>query len=596
MRIAKIALQGFRSFKERVEISLGPFSTIVGKNDTGKSSILHALDAFFNSSLDEADFNCDLGPDDPIVVEVSFTDLPPTIQLEEGIDTTLIEENLLDESNYLTVKRVFTKKNLKKSKKAETYIIAHDYTDPDYQNLCSLKEQELNHRGEKLGLEFKKSGAGITNKLKRKAIREKANQHCITKSTIKFPPGERLDELLKDLLPEFNLFQADFRLSEEESSFQKEFKAVVETAVSNIPGRAEIEQGVERSINDELSKIHDCLRQHTDEVVSIKARPSFKWKDLVSFYLECTDRQGQSIQLGKRGSGLRRLLMVAYFQYLAQRENSSNILRTQIFAIEEPETYLHPGAQRALLRSFETIASHHQIIVSSHSPVFAGSTDISSVVLVTREHGASKVQQGKDVDLEKVARELGVEPSDQVFGFKACVFVEGEKDIRFLETMADKLKEAGYIQHTFRERGIGIIAFGGTDNLRHWITRNSLKRLNRKFAVLIDSDQKSPSHNVCQRKLNWKKQCESEGGLFFITRKREIENYLHPEAIKKDRGLEDTFDDCTDIKKLFGENVITAVNHMSVDQILERDKYVENGQEHHEILEIIQACLRLVET
>jgi putative ATP-dependent endonuclease of OLD family len=50
MRIAKVTLQGFRSFKERIEVSLGSFTTIVGKNDTGKSSILYALDAFFNLS------------------------------------------------------------------------------------------------------------------------------------------------------------------------------------------------------------------------------------------------------------------------------------------------------------------------------------------------------------------------------------------------------------------------------------------------------------------------------------------------------------------------------------------------------------------
>jgi len=200
------------------------------------------------------------------------------------------------------------------------------------------------------------------------------------------------------------------------------------------------------------------------------------------------------------------------------------------------------------------------------------------------------------VELEKVAKELGVEPSDQVFGFKGCIFVEGEKDIEFLEAVAKILKGAGHIPRTLSDVGVGIIAFGGSDNLRHWITRNSLKRINRRYAILIDSDRKSLSDNVPQRKLNWKKQCEDEGGLFFITKKRELENYLHREAIKKDCGRDDAFDDFTDMKALFGENVITAVKHMSADQILERDKYDENGEEHHEILEIIQACLSLVET
>ena len=51
MRISKVLIQGFRAFKDITEISLGAFTTIVGKNDTGKSSILHALDIFLTAHL-----------------------------------------------------------------------------------------------------------------------------------------------------------------------------------------------------------------------------------------------------------------------------------------------------------------------------------------------------------------------------------------------------------------------------------------------------------------------------------------------------------------------------------------------------------------
>jgi len=584
-----MTLQGFRSFRDTTSVRLGPFATIVGKNDTGKSSILHALNAFFNGVLDEADFNRDQSLDEPITIQVCFADLPETIQLEEGIDTTLAEENLLDEDCNVTLKRIYTKKTIKKPK---SVLVTHDYLDREYQNLCSLKEAQLNDKGRSLGLDFKKSGAGVTNKSKRQAIREEAARRQKVKGRVELEPGEALLKLF-EYLPEFDLFPADFRLSEEDTAFQKEFKAVVETAVSSIPGRSDIEKGIEEEIDNEIAKIHGFLLQHTDEVTSIKAKPSFKWKDLVSFYLECKDKQGKSIAFGKRGSGLRRLLMVAYFQYVAQRGSVADSPKAQIYAIEEPETYLHPGAQRILLKSFEDIATSHQVIVSSHSPVFGGSTDLANLALVSRENGVTRVHQIPELDLLMVTQELGIDPSDQIFGFKACVFVEGDGDIEFLEAVAMLLKGAGKVGSTFPESGVGLLALGGADNLRHWITRKTMKRVNRRFGVLIDSDKKDPGHSVPQRKLNWKVACEAEGGTVFITRKREIENYLHPQAINRDRGKADPFDDFTDMKALFGENVIKAVKKMTVGELLERDFHIENGEEHHEILEIIEKFLSL---
>lgn len=49
MKIKKIVLNNFRAFKH-AEIDLGDFSCIIGKNDTGKSTIFAALEWFFDSN------------------------------------------------------------------------------------------------------------------------------------------------------------------------------------------------------------------------------------------------------------------------------------------------------------------------------------------------------------------------------------------------------------------------------------------------------------------------------------------------------------------------------------------------------------------
>ncbi|MGB6895265.1 MAG: hypothetical protein WBF37_04905, partial [Dehalococcoidia bacterium] len=58
-------------------------------------------------------------------------------------------------------------------------------------------------------------------------------------------------------------------------------------------------------------------------------------------------------------------------------------------------------------------------------------------------------------------------------------------------------------------------------------------------------------------------------------------------------GSEATFDDFIDMKATFGPNVVKAVQHMTADHILERDRYMQDGLEHHEILEMLQDLLSL---
>ena len=49
MKIKTIKIKNFRSYKDEVEIEFGDLTAFVGKNDIGKSTVLEALDIFFNS-------------------------------------------------------------------------------------------------------------------------------------------------------------------------------------------------------------------------------------------------------------------------------------------------------------------------------------------------------------------------------------------------------------------------------------------------------------------------------------------------------------------------------------------------------------------
>lgn len=48
VRIKTVYIENFRGYKNRVDIDFETLTTFVGRNDAGKSTVLEALDIFFN--------------------------------------------------------------------------------------------------------------------------------------------------------------------------------------------------------------------------------------------------------------------------------------------------------------------------------------------------------------------------------------------------------------------------------------------------------------------------------------------------------------------------------------------------------------------
>ncbi len=85
MKIRKVEITNFRGYKSKTEIDFNDFTVFIGKNDVGKSTILQALDIFFNEKdafvkLDENDFNVFNKNSDlkEIVIGIEFDDFIKT--------------------------------------------------------------------------------------------------------------------------------------------------------------------------------------------------------------------------------------------------------------------------------------------------------------------------------------------------------------------------------------------------------------------------------------------------------------------------------------------------------------------------------------
>lgn len=96
MKIKSIIIENFRGYKDRQIIDLNDFTAFVGRNDAGKSTILEALDIFFNDNkgiieIDAADINKQAREENgktDIVIGVEFIDLPSEVCIDENNKTT----------------------------------------------------------------------------------------------------------------------------------------------------------------------------------------------------------------------------------------------------------------------------------------------------------------------------------------------------------------------------------------------------------------------------------------------------------------------------------------------------------------------------
>ena len=86
MKLVKLIIENYRGYTRETEICFNDLTVIIGKNDIGKSTILEAMDLFFNDGkgtirIDKADVNIYMareGNYDTVITAV-FADLPEHI-------------------------------------------------------------------------------------------------------------------------------------------------------------------------------------------------------------------------------------------------------------------------------------------------------------------------------------------------------------------------------------------------------------------------------------------------------------------------------------------------------------------------------------
>jgi putative ATP-dependent endonuclease of OLD family len=122
--------------------------------------------------------------------------------------------------------------------------------------------------------------------------------------------------------PTFSIFDAEVDLSEGSTEFQNQFKPIVLTSIANNQELTDqLETNVKSDLESEFAVITSLLQKNIPEIEKINTDVVCNWRTLVKFGLSLKFKNDEfDIPLSHKGTGFKRLLMVAYFEYLAQKK------------------------------------------------------------------------------------------------------------------------------------------------------------------------------------------------------------------------------------------------------------------------------------
>lgn len=576
MNLKSLTLKNFRCFADETSVEFDNLTTFIGKNDIGKSTILEALEIFFNNDAvkitsDDANIYSE---NKEVIITCEFTNLPNILTLDSGAPTTLCDEYLLTSTGTLKIQKVYACN--KATPTVEVFIIAEHPTTVGVENLLELKEKELQQIIKEKELDSSLKG----NPVMRKAIWGSYEDLGIKEVAIPVSKpkedSKRIWEQIDAYLPFFALFQSDRNSQDKDKEVQDPMKAAINAAIDEV--REDIDN-IQKKVREKAEEIaantHEALKT-IDARMASSLKPQFiapttsRWSGLFSINLDTDD----GIPLNKRGSGVRRMILVSFFKAEAERKLKSSNKRNIIYALEEPETAQHPNNQKILIDSFISLSESEscQVILTTHSPGLASELPVDSIRYIDRDNSKKPIiHSGIDV-FGKVANALGVTPDSRV---KVLIFLEGATDISALKHLSRALhKEDSSIIDLSNDPRIAFVLTGGS-SLKHWVDRYYLKELGRKEFHLYDSDVKG--YQTVIDDVNTR----DDGSFGVLTSKHEMENYLHSDAIKIAYGVEiDVQDqpgeDKKGIPKLFGEAFSIKENLDGVMKETPAKKYLAN--------------------
>ena len=151
MELRELRVRNFRCFKDELSIDFENITALIGKNDSGKSSLMDALDIFLNEDVPDKDDGSKNGDPSDLTIICEFDHLPSSLIIDEDNPTNLANEWLLNSEDRLEIHKKYSG-NLQKPKCTAVSVLAVHPTNEGANDLLQLKNSELRERANELGI------------------------------------------------------------------------------------------------------------------------------------------------------------------------------------------------------------------------------------------------------------------------------------------------------------------------------------------------------------------------------------------------------------------------------------------------------------
>jgi putative ATP-dependent endonuclease of the OLD family len=465
--IEKVRVKNFRSLKS-VEVTLTPLTLLVGSNNSGKTSFLKALNLALgiekrNVTLDDlfidGNSNRIQGNDsNKITIDVKIIpvnekfEIVPEFNENWSSEFTESSTDLIGNQQVLMFRTQYTLSSNGSDVKAEKFVIRGNWDAPN-----------INPQTDILTASFEKL-------------------------PLYFIDAQR--DIIDDLRNRTSYFG---RLSTQ-IGYESEALKKIEEQLATLNEDAVTNSDVMTHLKDKLKELNTAL-QSNQENVEITPFPK-KVRDLhKTMKIHFQDGDSDVFELDYHGMGTRSWASLLAFKAFVSWENSDKNPQPKepyfpLLALEEPESHLHPNAQRQLYKQLKSIEG--QKIISTHSPYIVGLADLEEIRYFCKPSDEVKVsyietQSFTPDEKRKAKREILHSKGELLFS-KLVVLCEGETEEQFLPELASL-----YFDKEPFELGVNFIGCGGS-NYKMFI--NIFKTLNIKWIIFSDYDNDVVQGNV----------------------------------------------------------------------------------------------------
>ena len=366
MLLTKLKIENFRGIKS-LEIDLALTTVLVGENNCGKTTVLHALRACLQtlrssgraSPFDEFDLHFDSRAADPttappIAITLTFEESTPGIWSDE------VEQKLGGDGGVIALMSPNDRSRVRLRVSAEYSKVTQDI-DTTFEFLDAVdKPLPAKNRSRLGGLQ-------------------------------QLRPLFYLSAL-RDAGKEFSRTSQFWSPFVKNSQIDEPTKADIEKQLETINAQIIEAHGTFKGVREHLGKVQELVTLGGQDVVSVDAVPARVFDMLNRTQVSIASATGARLPIGRHGEGTQSLTVLMLFDAFLKSElaRKQGVKESKpIVALEEPEAHLHPNAVRALWKTIRDIDG--QKLIATHSGDLLSEVELTAIRRIYKSRGKVKV-------------------------------------------------------------------------------------------------------------------------------------------------------------------------------------------------------------